>query len=55
MHRDVWLRRPAQYSELLQHVRRHFGQDLLMEFAISNGEVSTAVVVIGSYSCQSAD
>ena len=47
MHRDVWLRRPAQYEELLKSVEDHFHRRLLMEFAVSEGEVSTADLVIG--------
>lgn len=41
----ICLRRPAQYSELLQAVEQHFGRHLSMECAISNGEVCKAALV----------
>ena len=49
MLRVVWLRRPAQYEELLKYVEHHFHRPLLMEFAVSEGEVSTADLVLGAH------
>jgi len=43
--RMIHLRRPAQYSELLQQVKQHFGRHLSMECAISNGEVCKTALV----------
>jgi len=42
----IRLRRPAQYSELLQQVEQHFGRHLLMECVIRNGEVCNAALVL---------
>ena len=51
VHRVILLGRPAQYALLSREVERLFGQNLLMECAISNGEVSTANLLVVHMKC----
>ena len=39
----IHLTKPAKYDELLQHVEEQFGPNLLMECAISQGEVCSGI------------
>jgi len=45
----IQLTKPAQYDELLRHVKEQFDRRLLMECAVSKGEVSTTDTLYAAF------